>query len=73
MVDIMTDWDITYLNKGMPKPTNTDTLYPDCFGSIERLEDEKWTKAVTWIVRVITTLIAIGMAVSAWTFYQQFS
>ena len=57
----------------MRAPTDTKDMYPDCFGHIEQLEDEKLTKAVTLIVRVITTLIAIGMTATAWIFYQQFN
>jgi hypothetical protein len=46
----------------MKAPTNTDKLFPDCFGHLDRLDDDRIDQAVCWLVRGITTLVAIGMA-----------
>jgi len=67
----MTDWDIAYLNKGMPKPSRLDHLYPDCFGHLDRLDDERIDRIVAWAVRGITTLVAIGIALAAWIVYER--
>jgi len=67
----MTDWDTTYLNKGMPKPTDLRDLMPDPYGHFDRLADERIDRIVAWVVRGITVLVAIGIALAAWTVYER--
>jgi len=55
----------------MRAPTKLETLYPDCFGHLDRLDDERINRIANWIVRGITALVAIGIALAAWTVYER--
>jgi len=55
----------------MRKPTNTENMYPDCFGHLDDMADERIERIAKWVVRAITTVIAIGLAGYGWTIYHQ--
>lgn len=56
----------------MRKPTNTDNLYPDCFGMLDAEEEKRIEKTVKVVVRVLTTAIAVAMCAAAWWAYRRY-
>lgn len=63
-----TEWDMAYMNK----PTDLSDKYPDCFGSLERIENDKLEKRIRWVSRLITVIIAVSAAMALLHFLERF-
>jgi len=61
-----TEWDEVY----MRKPSNTDTMYPDPWGHLDTIEDEKMFKAVTVFARIVSAFFGVGLIMLLYTAWE---